>query len=90
MGLDVLELVMAMEGKFQVRIPDEAAARLLTVGQTRDELVRLLIEAGARDTPALRTRVWDGMVEIIKDQMGIAPQDVSPEARWVPDISDSG
>ena len=35
-SLDLLELVMELEDRYGVRIPDEEAARILTVGQAAD------------------------------------------------------
>jgi hypothetical protein len=90
MGLDVVEMVIAIEQKFRIRIPDETWGRLWTVGQTRDEFVRRMVEAGARDTSTLRAHVWDGIVQIIQQQMRIPPETVKPESRWVPDICRDG
>jgi hypothetical protein len=90
MGLEVLEMVMAIEEKFSIRVRDETLERLHTVGRMREEFVRRMVEAGARDTPLLRAQVWDGIVQVIYEHAGIAPKDVKPESRWVPDISESG
>jgi acyl carrier protein len=35
-SLDLMELVMELEDRYGVRIPDEEAARILTVGQAAD------------------------------------------------------
>ncbi len=35
-SLDLLELVMELEDRYGVRIPDEEASRILTVGQAAD------------------------------------------------------
>ena len=35
-SLDLVELVMELEDRYGVRIPDEEAARILTVGQAAD------------------------------------------------------
>ncbi len=35
-SLDLLELVMELEDRYGVRIPDEEAARIMTVGQAAD------------------------------------------------------
>ena len=38
-SLDLVELVMELEDRYGVRIPDEEAARILTVGQAADFIV---------------------------------------------------
>jgi acyl carrier protein len=35
-SLDLMELVMELEDRYGVRVPDEEAARILTVGQAAD------------------------------------------------------
>lgn len=35
-SLDLMELVMELEDRYGIRIPDEEAARILTVGQAAD------------------------------------------------------
>ncbi len=35
-SLDLVELVMELEDRYGIRIPDEQAARILTVGQAAD------------------------------------------------------
>ena len=35
-SLDTVELVMALEEEFEIEIPDEAAEKILTVGQALD------------------------------------------------------
>jgi acyl carrier protein len=90
MGLDIVEMVIAIEQRFQLRFPDELATRLLTVGQTRDEVVRVLVARGKLDTALLRASVWDALVQIIVEQMRLEPEDIRPESRWIPDISDTG
>ncbi len=35
-SLDLVELVVELEDRYEIRIPDEEAARLLTVGQAAD------------------------------------------------------
>lgn len=90
MGLDVLEMAMAIEKKFQIRIPDETWARLRTVGETHDEVVRILQSRGAHDVPELRATIWDGITRIIEKHMGIPVDEVRPDSRWYPDIAPGG
>jgi acyl carrier protein len=44
MGLDLVELVMAIEEQFGISIPDQDAEKILTVGQCHDYIVSQLAE----------------------------------------------
>lgn len=46
-SLDLMELVMELEDRYGVRIPDEEAARILTVGQAADFVVARAPQARA-------------------------------------------
>lgn len=41
-SLDIVELVMGIEEKFEIQIPDEAAEKIVTVGDVVDYLANLL------------------------------------------------
>lgn len=41
-SLDIVELVMAMESKFEIEIPDDDAQKIRTVGEAVDYLVNRL------------------------------------------------
>lgn len=49
-SLDLVELIMAFEEKFDIDIPDEDAEKLETVGDSIDYLEKVLAEKG--DKPA--------------------------------------
>src|SRR6185369_13593010 len=42
MGLDAVELVMAIEDEFDIAVPDAVAAEMATIGQTVQKIVELL------------------------------------------------
>ena len=46
-SLDLVELVMELEDRYGVRIPDEEAARILTVGQAADFVAAHAAEIGS-------------------------------------------
>lgn len=41
-SLDIVELVMGIEENFEIQIPDEAAEKIVTVGDVVDYLVNVL------------------------------------------------
>lgn len=84
MGLDTVELVFAVEDIFGIDIPNEAAARLTTVGELHEFVVGELIRL---QRPNLnREIVYDLLRNVICMQLGVARQDVVPSARFVQDL----
>ena len=83
MGLDTVELVMAMEEAFQLEIPDAAAERMLTVGDMHSILVSELNRLRRETDPA---QVFERMRTIIVRQLGVKSDQVVPSARFVKDL----
>ncbi len=85
MGLDTVELVMAVEGEFDLAIPDAAAAKMKRVGNLHAFVVATLrqrVEAGAVDD----VQVWERLRAIIVAQLGVGVDEVTPSARFVEDL----
>lgn len=58
MGLDTVELVMAVEEEFEIVIPNAAAANLVTVGDLTDWVTGQLRDEGrASPRPEVRARI---------------------------------
>lgn len=84
MGLDSVELVMATEERFGIEIPDHIAETLFTVGSLHDFVVSELQRVGRpRDAEV----VFVDLRELICVQLGIKPERVVPEARFVQDLN---
>ena len=84
MGLDTVELVMAVEKRFAIEIPDEIAATLETVG-----LLHSFVEFQLQRRsllPICRNSVFSELQGIICEQTGIEPSRVVPDARFVKDL----
>lgn len=84
MGLDTVELVMAVEEDFSLEIPDSAAAKMYTVGDLHSYLVSELRRRGHTDVD--ENRVFERLREIICRQLGVKAERVLPEARFVQDL----
>jgi acyl carrier protein len=84
MGLDTVELVLAVEKRFSITIPNEAAARLATVGQMHQFIVEQLQREGSREPS--RDEVYSILTEGICDQLGVRREDVTPYAHFVYDL----
>ena len=89
MGLDLVEIIMAIEDHFDVRISDEHMATIQTVGQMHDYVVQLRVDQGATDGHALWTQVWCDLAGIVAEQMGIDVASISPASFWA-DITPDG
>lgn len=84
MGLDTVELVMAIEENFGIEIPDAAAEKMFTVGEMHAFLVLELRRLKRDDWD--ETRIFERLREIICHQLGVKPAAVVPEARFVKDL----
>lgn len=84
MGLDTVELVMAIEEGFDLEIPDEQAARIVTVGDMHAYLVSELRRLERPDLD--EAGVFARMRDIICHQTGIKPDEVVPTASFVKDL----
>ena len=83
MGLDTVELVIAVEEEFSISIPNENASEMFRVGDLRDFVIGELRDRGETVDEA---RVWSSIQDIIVSQLGVARDDVTPEARFVEDL----
>lgn len=83
MGLETVELVMAIEEEFSIEIPDSVTESLATVGEIHAHLLQALRQRG--ETPD-EGRVWERLKAIIVDQLGVRPAEVIPSARIVQDL----
>jgi hypothetical protein len=52
MGLDTVELVMSFEEEFEIDIPNEAAEKLVTVGDVVDYVSAELVRKGGKVNPS--------------------------------------
>ena len=84
MGLDTVELVMAVETHFDLEIPDSEAQKMLTVGDLHAFLLVELRRLGRANTDPIV--VYDELRTIVVKQLGVKPSAVVPEARFVKDL----
>ncbi|MCE9547006.1 MAG: hypothetical protein K8T25_16145 [Planctomycetia bacterium] len=90
MGLDIMELVMEVEDEFCIAIPDEVAQRVRTVGDIYD----YVLEQKSRPIdplnmmPAIGSpdEVWQKLQALFVNQLGVSPEQVTPEADIVKDL----
>jgi acyl carrier protein len=83
MGLDGIELIMAAEEEFDLRISHPDAERMTAVGDMRDCL-RQTVQA--RGTPLDERILWERLHALIVEQLGVRPEQVTPEAQFIRDL----
>lgn len=83
MGLDVVELVMAVEAHFAIEVDNVEAAKLVNCGLLCDYVVGKLRVRGDTRT---EDEVWSQLKAIIVEQLGVKPEEVTREAKFVEDL----
>lgn len=90
MGLQTVEIVLALEDRFIVSIPDKVAERCITVGDLQKAIANLLASRRTCSVDDVLPEVWEGMVQVVAEQMDMNPSDIKPESKWVGDITQYG
>ena len=84
MGLDTVELIIAVERNFDISIRDDAASGLDTVGKLRDFVV---VELNRLQRPRVNSDiVLDQLRTIICAQLGVKPGQLQLTTRFVQDL----
>lgn len=83
MGLDSVELVLAVEEEFELDIPDAAAEMMMTVGDMHAFLIAELKRLGRESNPA---EIFEQLRAIIVRQLRIKPEKVVLSARFGKDL----
>jgi acyl carrier protein len=83
MGLDVIEIVMALEKEFELQIPDKDAMTLARVGEISDYIVRRLQERG--ESPKAN-EVFERVKNVIVKTLDVEPERVSRETHFIYDL----
>ena len=83
MGLDTVELVMTVEEEFALQISDADAAKMERVGDVHTFILKTLRERGESVNDA---QVWTRLREIVVEQLGVRPDEVTPTARFIKDL----
>jgi hypothetical protein len=89
MGLETVEIVMDMEDRFQIHIPDAAASNCYTVADLQNIIVDLLAAKGKTPDDQLRQEVWDGMMKVLARNR-YPVERIRPDSKWIGDITKYG
>ena len=83
MGLDTVELAIAIEEEFSIQISDADAAGLGVLGDLHDYVVCALKQRGESPDEA---QVWERLKKIVVEQLGVRPEQVIRSAHVVNDL----
>jgi acyl carrier protein len=83
MGLDSVELVMAVEEEFGLEIPNSEAEKMERVGDMFQFISRTLRARGEATDDAV---IWKRLRDVIVEQLAVAPEDVIPSAHFIRDL----
>ena len=84
MGLDIVELVLAIEEEFRVHLPNGEVAKMERVGDVADWILAEMAREGRGFMS--EEEVWDRLQEIIVRQTGVPYVEVTREAKFVDDL----
>ena len=83
MGLDSVELIMAIEAEFGIDIPAESAPQLAVLGQMQAFIVRELRHRGKSPDDSV---VWERLRNMVVEQLGVKPEEVTRSAHLFKDL----
>ncbi len=85
MGLDTVELVLALEEEFGVAISNAEAERIERVGDMYAFLVKAIRERDGA-LAASELEIWKRLKEVIVYEVGVREEEITLEARFVEDF----
>ncbi len=88
MGLDIVEVIMAVEAAFGIEVPASTAARLETVGALFD-YVRTHVSPehlGPDDGLPYAGPLWERYLDLLAEDTGVRRDRLRPGAYWVRDL----
>jgi acyl carrier protein len=86
MGLDSIEIVMEIQDEFEVRIPDEDAEQLRTVGDIIDYVERRLREIPRPPASAKDRAAAERVVRIVAETLRVDPASITRDSRLAEDL----
>ena len=83
MGMDTVELVMAIENEFQISIPNNIAGTLSRLRDLHGFVVQSLCDRGGQVDP---TEVWNRLKRVVIEFSAVREELVVPDAHIVYDL----
>lgn len=83
MGMDLVELVMAIEEKFEITISDAEGEHIRTIGDLCGCVARKTAERGVAPDAKV---IWHQVCDVVVDQLGVDRLDLIPDTRFIEDL----
>ena len=83
MGLQLVEIIMAVEREFGIEVPDTALATFRRVG----DLHAIIVTALSKHPSDLRPEViWLRLRDLVAEHLGVPPERITPDADFIQDL----
>lgn len=90
MGLEQIELIMDVEDEFGIKVPDDIAGDVRTVGALHDAVMAIVMNsktAAIRERADLNEFVWKRLCELsAKLSSGVKARQISRATRFIEDL----
>jgi hypothetical protein len=87
MGLETVEIIMAVEDHFRISVSDRVVSNCVTVSDFQRVVVDLLVAKGQERSPELDAEVLRQLFRITAEVTGSDPRAIRPESRWIGDVT---
>ena len=84
MGLDTVELIMAIEDEFNIDIENQDASEIATVGDIYIYVLKKLNDRGS--DAEFDEKIWERVKEVVVSQLGVNPEEVMKKSSIVYDL----
>lgn len=84
MGLDTVELVLAVEQEFEIEIPNAAAEKMISVRHVRDFIVSEYIRLKRPD--ADRDAIFSRLRDLVAEQTGVKIEKIHLDSEFIRDL----
>jgi hypothetical protein len=90
MGLETVEIIMEVERRFGISVPDEVALNCITVADLQRVVTDHLVAKSRQRSPELDAEVLRELIRISAEITGNDPATIRPDSRWVGDVTTHG
>lgn len=87
MGIQLAEIIMAVEREFEIEVPDAEIASLRRVGDLHAFISATLVERGS----GLSSEgVWLKLRDVVAEYLGLPSESISPDTDFIRDLKADG
>jgi acyl carrier protein len=83
MGLDTVDLIIAVEKEFKIQISDQVAPKLAVLGDLLKHVIQVLEQRGENPD---QEDVWRRLSAVVVEQLGVRPEEVTRASHIVDDL----